>query len=69
MLTEQQRTETIVRHLQVAKPYKNQVSDLIEQIRILGEDLGDAETDRITKAKIYSELAGYFSQMATRELM
>jgi len=69
MLTEQQRTETIVRHLQVAKPYKNQVSDLIEQIRILGEDLEDAEPDRITKAKIYSELAGYFSQMATRELM
>jgi len=69
MLTEQQRTETIVRHLQVAKPYKNQVSDLIEQIRILGEDLGDVEGDRTIKAKIYSELAGYFSQMAVRELI
>jgi hypothetical protein len=68
MLTEQQRTDSIIQHLQVAKPYKNQVSDLIEQIRILGEDLGDAEPDQITKAKIYSELAGYFSQMTVREL-
>jgi len=69
MLTEQQRTETIVKHLRVAKPYKSQVSDLIEQIRILGEDLREVEPDPKTKARIYSELAGYFSQMAVRELI
>jgi hypothetical protein len=68
MTTEQQRTETIVKHLRIAKPYKNQVSDLIEQIRILGEDLGEVEPDPKTKARIYSELAGYFSQLAVREL-
>ena len=66
--TEQQRTETIVKHLRVAKPYKSQVSDLIEQIRTIGEDLREVEPDPKTKAKIYSELAGYFSQMAVREL-
>jgi hypothetical protein len=45
------------------------VSNLIEQIRILGEDLEEVEPDTKTKARIYSELAGYFSQLATRELM
>jgi hypothetical protein len=68
MLTQQQRTDSIIQHLRIAKPYKSQVSDLIEQIRILGEDLEDAETDQTTKAKIYSELAGYFSSLAVKEL-
>ena len=68
MLTEQQRTDSIIQHLQIAKPYKSQVSDLIEQIRILGEDINDAEPDQTTKAKIYSELAGYFYSLAVREL-
>jgi len=44
------------------------VSDLIEQIRILEEDLGEVEPDPKTKARIYFELAGYFSSLAIREL-
>jgi hypothetical protein len=68
MTTEQQRTDKIIKHLRISKPYKSQVSDLIEQIRIIGEDLGEVEPDQKTKAKIYSELAGYFSSLVIREL-
>lgn len=43
-------------------------SDLIESIRIAAEDIKDAEESPINRARIYSELAAYFAQMAAREL-
>jgi hypothetical protein len=43
-------------------------SDLIESIRIAAEDIKDVEASPINRAKVYSELAAYFAQMASKEL-
>lgn len=69
-MSEKERSQKIVDHLTPKTAKCNEVtSELIESIRIAGEDIKDAEDSQIARAKIYSELAAYFAQMAARELV
>jgi len=67
-MNQQERQDAIVNRLKVSKPYSENTSQLIEDIRTIAEDLKSHQIDNVTRAKVFSELGAFFSTLAVQEL-
>jgi hypothetical protein len=67
-MSAQQRREAISNYLSIAKPHSMEVSELLEQIRSLADEIKEQEENPVTRARLWSELSVMFSGMAAREL-
>ncbi|MBW4633575.1 MAG: hypothetical protein KME30_17250 [Iphinoe sp. HA4291-MV1] len=67
-MTPAERQATISNYLTIAKLHTDLVSDKVDELRLLVEDIKDLENNPATRARLWSEMAMMFAGMAAQEL-
>jgi stage III sporulation protein SpoIIIAA len=67
-MTEQERRESIHNYLTIAKPHSEEVSSLLDQIRVIADEIKEIENNPVVRARLWSEISAMFAGMSVREL-